>query len=699
MQHSLELEDAAEVTDRRSIALGKGLRLEFENSREARAVLYRGDFPIKTADLDDKVAKKLFLTEAIELGANQSRLAEALEVSRQTLHNYRQIKAHFGVRGLIDGYRMADGTDAKRQRALHDEPHPPGNKAQEVAAIRAEEKASSTVSQEPLNFSFAEPGRTPQVAPREQPFATQHDWQASRYAGCFVYWPTLIAQWRWLELVMGYFGGGWRIFAVFVLMAGLDIRSIEQLKNVRSKEAARVLGLAGLGGRSQVWEWFYAVARQGLAKALLDDYCRYQIRAGLVGVWFWFTDGHLLPYTGKQKVHYSYNTQRRMPVPGRTNQVTCDGSGRIVDFEIHEGKGKMKQWIVDVADKWQSELATPPVSVFDREGYDAGFFSRLVSDGRPFVSWQKNVDAQRLAAIEAQRFATDFTFNAKHYSVFEQPKAFSYTPEEQGETHDFTLRHIHLWNRSTNRRTCALVHADSTRLSLEEATRAILSRWGASENTFKHLQERHPAHYQPGFKLVESERQDIANPDIKPLDKNIGRLRKELDKLYKKLTKTPQRSNKDGTPRRNSRHFRLQEHIACKEQELNDLREHKSRLPERVDVSTLQNYRSFKQVDDEGKYLFDFVTAGVWNARKQMVDWLRSYYPQDHEVVDLFYAITHCHGWVRNNAEAVTVRLEPLQQPKRRAAQEQFCRKLTALGAQTPQGKRLIVEVGESPLQ
>ena len=91
--------------------------------------------------------------------------------------------------------------------------------------------------------------------------------------------------------------------------------------------------------------------------------------------------------------------------------------------------------------------------------------------------------------------------------------------DEQGETHRFTLRHIHIWNRSSDRRTCALVHADGEVLSLEEATDAILSRWGASENTFKHLQERHPAHYQPGFKLVESERQDIANPDIKPLEK------------------------------------------------------------------------------------------------------------------------------------------------------------------------------------
>jgi len=178
---------------------------------------------------------------------------------------------------------------------------------------------------------------------------------------------------------------------------------------------------------------------------------------------FAFTDGHLLPYTGKEKLHYSYNTQRRMPVPGRTNQVTCDGSGRIVDFEIHEGKGAMKQWILEVVDRWRTHLPAPPVAVFDREGYDAGFFSRLVSDGRPFVSWEKNVDTRRLAAIDAQRFTTDFTFNGKRYSVFEQPKKFSYTPDEQGEqdeTHAFTLRHIHIWNHSSDRRTCALVHAD-----------------------------------------------------------------------------------------------------------------------------------------------------------------------------------------------------------------------------------------------
>jgi len=37
--------------------------------------------------------------------------------------------------------------------------------------------------------------------------------------------------------------------------------------------------------------------------------------------------------------------------------------------------------------------------------------------------------------------------------------------------------------------------------------------------------------------------------------------------------------------------------------------------------------------------------------------------------------------------------LEPIQQLKRRIAQEQLCKKLTGLGAQTPNGKWLILEV------
>lgn len=160
-------------------------------------------------------------------------------------------------------------------------------------------------------------------------------------------------------------------------------------------------------------------------------------------------------------------------------------------------------------------------------------------------------------------------------------------------------------------------------MSTQECAQAILCRWGASENTFKHLKDRHPFHYHPGFKLVESERQDIANPEIKKKMSHIAVIKNALQKLYKKVVSANDVLKKDGTPRQNSIKERLESSIAEQEQLLATAQEEKKLLPERVDVSDLENYKSIKRVDDEGKYLFDFVTSSVWNARKQMVEWLR----------------------------------------------------------------------------
>jgi hypothetical protein len=684
-------------------ALGNGFVLEFSDRGKSQCKLLHYDKPIKIVDLSDKVAKKLLVIEAVELGAVQARLAEALGISRQTIHNYRETHKYFGLEGLIHGYNPADSKSLEVQRKTHAWEREQGNKSEQVAAIRAEQREAGKAQQESvqasMNFSFGENDRSRQVAAEQQPFSQNHAWEATRYAGIFLYPITLISHWNWLHLVMGHFGKAWRIFAVFLLMGGRNIRSIEQVKHVRQREAGRVLGLGRLPGKTILWEWYYAAAHLGLARTLLKDYFRHQIRCGLIGMWIWFADGHLLPYTGKEKVHYSYNTQRRMPVPGRTSQVTCDGSGRIVDFVIEEGKGEMKQQILDVVEQWLPELPARPIVVFDREGYDSGFFSKLIKAEQPFVTWDKNVDKKCLEAIADEHFTTQFRFNGKHYSVLEAEKTFRYAENKEGPEHTFSLRHLIIWNRTSNRRTAGLAYNGAISLSTEDATHGILSRWGASENTFKHIQNRHPLHYHPGFKLVESERQEIANPQIKEKSNLLARLRKKLDRLLRKLSKTPESKKKDGTPRHNSRRRRLENDIEQQEALIEQVRKEKKELPEKIDVSKLTDYRSFKQIDNEGKYLFDFVTTSVWNARKQMTEWLRECYEFENDLVDLFYAITHCHGWIRNTDGEVRVRLEPLQQSKRRSAQEYLCRKLTSLGAQTQMGKRLVVEVGESPMK
>ena len=233
------------------------------------------------------------------------------------------------------------------------------------------------------------------------------------------------------------------------------------------------------------------------------------------------------------------------------------------------------------------------------------------------------------------------------------------------------------------------------RLTTEDCAKAILSRWGASENTFKHIATKHPLHYHPGFKLIKSGDQEIANPELKKKQKQTKTIKKDLDQLYKKLARKEPRINDDGRPRANKTRLILKEAIETKELELKSMQKEICNLPERVDISTMEDYRSFNKLDNEGKRLFDFVTTSVWNARKYLVDNLRYFFDQENNLVDLFYSITKCHGWIKTTEDEVRVMLEPILQPKRRIAQEQLCKKITGMGAQTPNGKWLILEVGE----
>ena len=683
--------------------LGKGLILEVKENYPQTAILSQNGIVIKRCKLADKTAKKLLVIEALEHGGMKSRLASALQMSRQTIDNYQGTVKHFGLDGLVKGYDPSVSKSVRVQREKHAQPNKriPGNRARQLEQIRREKRqAREEQKHEQSVFKFGYEDSAILVEAENQPFSEQHDWEPSRYAGVATYLIALITEWKWLQLVMGYFGSAFKIFMVFLLMAARNIRSIENLKNVRHREAGIVLGLRQLASKPKLWQWFYNVSDKGRSISLLSDYFRYQISSGLVGLQFWFSDGHLLPYTGKQPVHYSYNTQRRMPVPGQTSMVTCDQHGRIVGFEIHEGKGNLKQYILNLGKTWNDDLPYSAVMVFDREGSANSNYSKLVLAGIPFVAWQKNINTEQLSGIEDSKFDEPFEFNGKSYKVFEDEKVITCDTVEDTEIgqHCFKLRHIFIWNQSSKRKTCALAWSGDTNLSTIDCARAILHRWGASENTFKHTKERHPLHYHPGFKLVESDRQEIKNPAVKQKQDQIKTIKKDLKKLYKKLSKAKEVLNKDGSPRENSVRERIKKDIDNYEAELDKLNGEKKALPEKVDPTTLEDYKSIKKIDNEGKNLFDFVTVSVWNARKMMVSWLRSFYSQDNEVVDLFYAIADCHGWIKSTKTEVVVRLEPLQQHSRRMAQEELCRKLTNMGAQMPNGKWIKIEVGESPI-
>ena len=504
-------------TDRTNI--GKCYELAIRGGKKGTAILYHHGIETERVDLSDTPAKRILIVRLVERKVNQTRLAEILNISRQTIHNYVERKEHFGLEGLINSCHGSPNTSLAEQKKENMANRPSGDLSRKLEEIRRKKRLDerkiqeSKPSQRILPFIVEGKDEVKCISPEDQPFVEKHDWLESRYAGVFVYIVHMFSESKLLSLLSGYFGNGYKIFMVFILMAAKNIRSLEQLKNVSSREAGIVLGLGCIPSKPVVWGWFYRAAHLNVAQKVLNDFFRYQIRDGLVGCFFLFTDGHLLPYTGKEQVHCGYSTQRSIPLPGQTNMVTCDVSGRIVDFNIQEGTGNLRNHISVFFDKWKDDIPKSAIHVFDREGYGSDFFFGLKSKGICFVTWDKHVNHGLLAKIEDKKFTEQLELNGKQYRYFEQTKEFTVSTDAGKET--FLLRHFILWNIGSKRRTAGLAYTGDHDITGDDCIIGILNRWGASENTFKHIKERHPYHYHPGFKLVTSEKQDVANPILK----------------------------------------------------------------------------------------------------------------------------------------------------------------------------------------
>ena len=70
--------------DKNIAYIGNRLYFKFNDGNKSIVTLFHNDVLVKSIDLSDQVAKRIFIIEAVELGAKKSHLAEALNISRQS---------------------------------------------------------------------------------------------------------------------------------------------------------------------------------------------------------------------------------------------------------------------------------------------------------------------------------------------------------------------------------------------------------------------------------------------------------------------------------------------------------------------------------------------------------------------------------------------------------------------------------------
>jgi hypothetical protein len=672
----------AESQDDKRISIGNGFAIEWLG--KSQLAVYRYGIPYKICRIKEAIDRRTLVVELV-LGCRvtKSRLAEALDISRQSIDNWVDTFKKSGREGLINSYKGS----RRKGRQEHAQELPIGNKARQLEAERRRVREEALTRQMSLPLEESKP-----VAQGERPeiFNETHEFQESRHAGSFLYWGIFQRFFGFMSCCESYLGRYALVVYLFAMMLIHNLRSVEQLKTVYRREFGRILGLRQLFSKEILWEKIHQGCAQKVSLALVEEFFKRQAQLGLVSLWCIYIDGHFIPYYGKERVRSGYYTQRGQMMPGQTEMFAHDGQGRIVCFELQEGQGDLKAMMRKMSDKWASYIGgKAPLIVVDREAWGVEHFISL--KGYRFVTWEKYTDPQELAAIPEGHFGEVFCINDKKYQALEEKKLY----HDQGSKHSIELRRIIIWNKDSDHRV-ACVAQDDQEDTITIAS-AMLGRWGISENGFKHMGDRFNMHYNPLLELdKESERQDVANPRHKELQKESKELKKRLNKCERDLGRLPLRYKKDGTLRMSKRRQRLQEQQKQCKVQLTRAQEELEECPERIDLSEVKEEK-FKEISAEGKNLWDLAQSLVWNSRKKLIELFANFLPNPRDLIPVLEAITRCRGWIKTTPEAVLIRLEPLEVPRFQAAQIQLCQVLNQMEARLSNGKLLLYEVGERP--
>lgn len=651
------------------------------------AVYQAGRF-LKQLKIDDQFDKRLFVIDLIERhGVTKSKLADVLWVSRTSVDVWLELYRSGGQKALINSTKKGVG----RKKANSQEKgiaRPEGDKHSWAEKHKEERKNAETEKrqqQEKCQLTISPSGEKPRKNKDTEHFIDEFE-EGNRFAGSFIYWSIFQANNDIMSLIHTSYGKCSTVFYMFFMMHVNKISSIEQLKTIFKNEFGRLIGLKRLPNLPAIRSLLHETVSINISKTVIRDYFKHQIHKGLVSLWYLFIDGHFIPYTGKEKVHKNFHTQTGEMEPGQNELFVHDIEGRIVYFDIQEGKGDMLGMIIEKSKEYAPYIGNiPPLFIADKEIW--GIEKFLLLSGCRFITWEKNTATQETKNLPDNVFSPPFKVNDIVYQVYETRKTYK---NIHGKS--ISLRRLVIWNHQSCTRSVA-VSNDSYEGPVSLSC-AMLNRWGKSENGFKHLGERTNMHYNPLIEIERlSENQQVANPLHYKLKKQLQQLKKELDKTERGLGRKEIKTNKDGGLRKNNARNDLQLKRAQLSKDIEVVKSEYKACSEKINLMQQQGSKKYKVIETEGKRIWDFTETVFWNTRKKLIACLKEYLPDQRDLIPVLEAITKCRGIVKSTKDTIIVKLEPLERPKFRQAQIQFCRRLNELDAKMDNGKKIFFDV------
>ena len=392
--------------------IGAGLALKKTSNKDIVHLFKNGNF-VKEQILVPQIERRLFVVDLVERqGAIKGKLASFLDISRQSIDNWINTSRKHGSLGLINNTKDSWKKNPKRFT---------GNKARDLETQRKEEQQALESKELTINFDKETEVEEKHCGAANELYNEVFDYQENRYSGSMLYLAILISEFNYLKQLSSIIGNYLWIPLMFVMMHVNRILSVEQFKTAYKKEFGQIMGLKTLPYLGKIHENIWELIDLKQASKVMRKFFKIQILKGIVSVWRIFLDGHLVPYSGKEKIHKAHSTQRDLMMPGQTEFFGHDSVGNIVYFDIQEGKGDMIESLRELSSLIKPyNCDTPPLVVVDRELWGVEKFLSIKK--LRFVTWEKNCDKAKLAKLDASLFTGNLELNDKNYILFEQEK-------------------------------------------------------------------------------------------------------------------------------------------------------------------------------------------------------------------------------------------------------------------------------------
>jgi len=688
---------------------------------------------------DDALGKRLFPAQIIKLGlANPTEVSAKLHIGRTTLYRHQETLRLDGIEGLADkkpgphgGHKLRDGKltqaqalldagQAQREAArvvgvsenairhavkcgrltlsvprcvgrppMREGSNPGERNAQDVAAPLG--VATTRV----VERALAAAGKIEEAAPVFEASSSVAN------AGALLALPAMlelglldVGEQVYGSLRNGFYGLRSTMLC-FGFMALLRIRNPERMQFEAPGELGTLLGLDRAPETKTLRRKLTELVERGQANRLSADLAERWVRKSPRALGYLYVDGHVRAYNGeKHRLTKTHVARRRLCMPATTDYWINDKNAEPVFFvtgEVNERMiATMKATILPEVRRLAGKKRRVTM-VFDREGWSPKWFKELYAAGFDVLTYRKGAydmwPRRAFGVVEGRVEGREVSYELAEKTVRVLP--------------GFKMREIRRL-RTDGKQTAIMTTKWKTR-AIELAWR-MFERW-RQENFFRYMRE-HFALDAMASRRVEpiSEGKTIPNPKRAKLEKKLGKLKIELQKLEKDYG--ARAFENDETIRPTARGFKiangkLGREIRAMRRKCARLKERVSALPERIAAADADGAPIVK-LDPETKHLTDTIKMVAYRAETALVGLLddEAYARTEEEGRGLVREILRAPADVLPDERegVLRVRLHGLANPRSNAAARHLCAALNEAKISYPGTKlRLRYEAAGVP--